>query len=144
ISLAKEEKMPRELVNYSPNSVWDFMHEMERAFDDLWSTPQTESLTRKAGAFTPAVDVREIEDCYLVCMDVPGIPRSDIKINVQNGRLTVSGERSQEEKNEDKKFKRIERSFGSFERTFQLPQDVNADKVQARYENGVLEIMLPK
>jgi len=134
--------MSRDLTTYGSGSVWDFMSEVERALDEVWRAPQG----RKDGtsAFTPAVDVHETDNAYLVSIDVPGVPQDAIKIDSQNGRLTVSGERTHTEKKDDKMFQRIERSFGRFERSFQLPKDVNEGKIQAHYENGVLEITLPK
>jgi HSP20 family protein len=134
--------MSRDMTTYGKGSVWDFMSEVEKALDDVWRSPQ--SRNEGVSGFTPAVDVHETDGAYLVSMDVPGIPQSAIKIDSQNGRLTVSGERSHAEKKDDKMFQRIERSFGRFERSFQLPKDVNEGKIQAHYENGVLEITLPK
>jgi len=138
--------MSRDLTNYSPNSVWDFMSEMERAFDDIWKAPQSGSGTRSSlmQNFHPAVDVHETQDNYLISVDVPGVPEKDIKINIQDGRLSVSGERSSKETSGDKWFKRTERSYGRFERSFQLPKGISEDKIQARAENGVLEILIPK
>lgn len=138
--------MPRNLQPQSSNSVWDFMSEVEKAFDDLWRTPKTTTLYGQSdfAGFTPAVDVHETSDFYLVSVDVPGIAQKDIQVSLANGRLTVTGERKQEERKEDKMFKRYERSYGKFQRSFQLPQDIDENKVQARTENGVLEIMIPK
>jgi len=135
--------MRSDLTPYNNGSVWDFMSEVEKALDEVWRTPQTKNRMGSA-AFTPAVDVHESEDSYLLSFDVPGIPREAIKIDAQNGRLTVSGERSHVETANDKLYKRVERSFGRFERSFQLPKDIDDAKIQARYENGVLEVMLPK
>jgi HSP20 family protein len=133
--------MPRDLTTYSTGSVWDFMSEVERALDDVWR-PQARG--KMMATFTPAVDVHETDDAYLLSLDVPGIPQNDIKIAAQDGRLTISGERSHVDTSGDKFFKRVERNFGRFERSFQLPKDVNEGKIQARYDNGVLEVMLPK
>jgi HSP20 family protein len=136
-----------ELSTYSPNSVWEFMSEMDRAFDDFWKPQVSEGTaggTRSLRTFTPAVDLHETDDFYLISVDLPGIAQKDVKIDVQNGRLSVSGERSSEVSQEEGLFKRFERSYGRFERSFQLPQDVDDNKIQARMENGVLEIMVPK
>lgn len=129
----------------SHESVWDFMSEVERAFDDLWQT--SAARTPRAAAletFTPAVDLHENKDFYLVSMDLPGVPEKNIKIDAQQGRLTVSGERSREDKSENGLFRRFERVHGRFERSFALPQNVDQERIQARYENGVLEIVIPK
>ena len=138
--------MPRNFPQHSPNSVWDFMSEVEKAFDDLWRSPRSPTNVNQSAfsGFTPAVDVHESGEFYLVSVDLPGVPQKDVNISIANGRLSVSGERKQEERKEDKMFKRFERSYGRFERSFQLPQDIDENKIQARYENGVLEIMIPK
>lgn len=142
----------RQITPYrSQNSLWDFMSEVEKAFDEMWQ-PATASSTattgttpaRRTEAFTPAVDLHESKDFYLVSLDLPGVPEKDIKIDVEKGRLTVSGERVRETKSEEGLFRRFERSYGPFERTFALPQNVAQDKIQARFENGVLEILIPK
>lgn len=118
-------------------SVWDFMSEVEKAFDEMSRSPGRST-------FTPAVDLQETKDAYLVSMDLPGVPEKEIKIDVQHGRLTVSGERTRETNKEEGGFRRFERVHGRFERTFSLPQNVNQEKISARFENGVLEIQVPK
>lgn len=140
--------MAKELNVYRPNSVWDFMSEVERVFDDAWKspeiTPRGRLPDRTAQTFHPAVDVHETPDFYMVSVDLPGIEQKDVKIDVQNGRLTVSGERSKVEHSKEGMFKRIERSYGRFERAFQLPQEVDENKIKAAFQNGVLEVLIPK
>lgn len=123
-------------------TIFEFMNEVERSFDDLWTKDR--QLSRQSETFHPHVDLHESDGFFLVSLDLPGIPEKDIKINVQDGRLTVSGERTREEQKADGLYRRFERSFGKFERAFQLPTNVDAEKIQARFENGVLEIMIPK
>jgi len=126
-------------------SVWDFMSEVERIFDDAWTAGQTTRVAESfVPEFSPQVSVRETDDNFLVSADLPGVPQENIKIEFAHGRLTVSGERSREEKSEGEHFHRYEKQFGRFERTFQLPTDVDESKIQARYENGVLEVLVPK
>lgn len=138
--------MPRSLPTQSSNSVWDFMSEVERAFEDLWGGQRSGAprVSTQLGVFTPAVDVQETSDYYLLCVDVPGMSQKDVNLSLANGRLSISGERRHDERKDDKNFRRFERSYGRFQRSFQLPQDIDESKVQARYENGVLEIMIPK
>lgn len=136
--------MRRQLTHYrQPDPVWDFMSEMQRAMDDFWTSAPSPSRTPQT-TFTPAVDLHETSDFYLVSLDAPGVKPADVKINVEEGRLTISGERSREEHSDTSLFKRFERSYGSFERTFQLPKNVDEGKIQARFENGVLEVLIPK
>jgi HSP20 family protein len=81
---------------------------------------------------------------FLVHADVPGIPKEDLKVKVENDVLTISGERKQEKKEEGENFRRVERSFGQVSRSLRLPKHVVSDKISAKHENGVLVLTLPK
>lgn len=95
--------------------------------------------------FQPSCDIKETKDHYLVSFDMPGVKKEDIKIELQNNQLVISGERQYEMKEEDGEATlRHERAYGKFERTFVLPTTVSADKIEAHYENGVLNVALPK
>ena len=92
----------------------------------------------------PRVDISETETGYEVLVEVPGLSKNDINISVEDGNLTISGERKHEEKSEKKNYRRVERSYGRFERSFQLPDDVKSDEIKANYKNGVLKLEIPK
>jgi HSP20 family protein len=92
----------------------------------------------------PQVDVAESETGYEVVVEVPGLSKNDINISVEDGYLTISGERKQEEKTDKKNYHRIERYYGKFERSFHLPEEVKADEIKANYKNGVLKVEIPK
>jgi HSP20 family protein len=92
--------------------------------------------------WVPAVDINETDDEYLITAEIPQVNREDVKVQVQNGMLTIKGERKYE--NEDKKAHRIERYYGSFQRSFTLPDNVNEDKIHADHKNGMLYLRLPK
>jgi len=92
--------------------------------------------------FSPAADVEETEKHYVLTLDVPGIDKKDIKIELKNDQLIVSGERKTEKK--DKKQHYVERSYGKFERVWTLPDTTDTEKVEASYRDGVLEISVPK
>lgn len=126
----------------TPTSIWDFMSEMDRVFDEAWRP--TGEKTRSLPNFQPQVDVRETNDSYLIAVDLPGVSRSQIKVDYANGRLSISGERTQTEKTDKDKVHRVERYHGRFERSFQFPTDVIEDQIQARFEDGVLEVLVPK
>ena len=96
-----------------------------------------------SGTWAPAVDVAEDAERIHVKVEVPGMEQKDLRINYQDGLLTISGER-QFERKEDRNYHRIERSYGSFVRTFSLPRSVDPAKIVASYRNGVLEIEIPK
>lgn len=94
--------------------------------------------------WAPLVDVIEDENEYLVKAELPEVKKEDVKIAVQDDVLTMSGERSQEKEEKGKKFHRIERAYGSFSRSFTLPEDADASKITADFKNGVLTVHLPK
>jgi HSP20 family protein len=94
--------------------------------------------------WAPEVDIYEDEKGIQVRADIPGIDPKDVKVNVENGMLTVSGERTQEKEEKKENYHRMERSYGSFCRTFSLPDYADADKIEASYKNGVLHVSVPK
>jgi len=95
-------------------------------------------------SFAPAVDVYEDEHNVTLKIEVPGIDEKDIDVRVENNTLTVHGERKFEKEEKEENFRRVERQYGSFTRTFTLPTTVDAEKIQANYDKGVLKIELPK
>ena len=115
--------------------------EMERLFEDFFGTPREGT---SLAEWTPAVDIKEEEGAYRVKVDLPGIRKDDINIEVNENRLAISGERKfeQEEKRDDYHF--VERSYGQFYRAFNLPGTVDSEKIDAEYKDGVLVLVLPK
>jgi len=83
-------------------------------------------------------------DEYVINAEIPGLSKEEIKIDVKDGSLTISGEKKYEDKNEDENYIRVERRYGKFERRFNLPENVNAESVSASFKNGVLQVTLPK
>jgi HSP20 family protein len=102
---------------------------------------QDESLT---SSFAPAVDVYEDEHKVTLKIEVPGIEEKDIDVRIENNTLTVHGERKIEKEEKEENYRRVERRYGSFTRTFNLPQTVETENVSATYDKGVLKISLPK
>lgn len=94
--------------------------------------------------WAPSIDVKEEDKQYLVHADVPGVKADHIEINMENGILTIKGERQSEKKEEKENYLRVERSSGSFLRQLSLPEPIDAEKIEAQCQNGVLEIKLPK
>lgn len=120
----------------------DLFDEMERMLEDFNLSSSRQSFER---SFNPAVDVTEDETHFLMCIDLPGIKKEDVHIEMQQNVLTISGERKSTSRfNEGKQGQRVERSYGSFTRSFSLPTTVSADKIEAHYEDGVLNLYLPK
>lgn len=94
--------------------------------------------------FNPAVDIAEDEKSYEIHVAVPGVKKQDFKIDLVDGKLTISGERKMEEKKDGKNYHSLETQYGSFSRSFFIPEDVKEDKVEATYEDGLLKLTLPK
>ncbi len=92
----------------------------------------------------PAVNITEQKDEYRVTMAIPGLKKDDFKIDVDGNMLTISSEREENKEEKDKKFTRKEYSYSSFSRSFTLPEEINKEKIEARYEDGVLKISLPR
>ncbi len=125
--------------------------EMERWFEDFWRRPFSlltpGVLSGKTGEFEtimPTVDIYEEGDNLVVKADMPGMDKNDVDISISDGYLTISGHRKKEEKVEKGNYFRYERSHGSFFRRFELPAGIDADKVKAHLEHGILEVRLPK
>ena len=115
---------------------------MNRLFRETQGNTQDESLT--SSSFAPAVDVYEDEHDVTLKIEVPGIDEKDIDVRIENNTLTVHGERKIEKEEKEENYRRVERQYGSFTRTFNLPPTVDAENVQADYDKGVLQITLPK
>jgi len=92
----------------------------------------------------PKVDVAETEDAIQVTAELPGLKEEDIEVSLADHNLVISGEKKAEKEEKDKNYHRIERSFGSFHRSVPLPAEVNGEKVDASFTNGVLKVVLPK
>ena len=132
------------LTRWEPFREFSTLQErMNRLFRDTYSGEgRDESLT--ASGFAPAVDVYEDEHNVNLKIEVPGIDEKDIDIRVENNLLTVHGERKIEKEEKEENYRRVERQYGSFTRSFTLPNTVDTDNVQATYDKGVLKISLPK
>jgi HSP20 family protein len=115
---------------------------VNRLFHESFSGGRDESLA--TSSFAPAVDVYEDEHNVTLKIEVPGIDEKDIDVRVENNTLTVHGERKFEKEEKEENYRRIERQYGSFSRTFTLPNTVDTESVSADYEKGVLEIKLAK
>src|SRR5258708_28907446 len=114
---------------------------MNRLFRETYNEGQDQSLT--TSSFAPAVDVYEDEHNVTLKIEVPGIDEKDIDVRIENNTLTVHGERKIEKEEKEENYRRVERQYGSFTRTFNLPTTVDADKVSAHYAKCILKISLP-
>ena len=123
----------------------DLRRDLDRIFDEMvpftWLKEEEENGMK---LWAPKTDMRETEDQYLIHVDLPGIPKKDVKVSYKDNRLTISGERKEEEKEETDNYLRKERYFGSFVRTFTLPAAVNEEDIKANFKEGVLTVTVPK
>ena len=118
--------------------------EINRLFDDSFTQ---DLLPRSFGGmreWTPALDISETEEAVVVKAELPGLEANDVEVTLQDNVLTIQGEKKEEKEEKSKNFHRVERSYGQFERSFQLPTTVKDDKVEAAFKNGVLTVELPK
>ncbi len=134
------------VVKLKPSGEMDFNKKLKKFFEDFDSPFFSEWGLKpfNSNAFTPRVDVTEDNSNLYVNAEIPGVDKKDIKINVVGDVLTISGEKKSEQKDESKNYYRIERTGGSFTRSFTLPAEVIVDKIDAEYKDGVLSITLPK
>lgn len=109
---------------------------------DAWGTPASESVASRT--WTPAVDIKEGDEFLTLTAELPGFDKNQVEITLENNVLTLAGERKFEQESKGEAYHRIERSYGSFSRSFTLPATVKTDKVDAKFENGLLSISLPK
>jgi HSP20 family protein len=137
------------LIRYEPTT-FPYFREMEdtldrlnRTFGGLRRGNGTKELLTVAD-WAPLVDIQETDLEYLVKAELPEVQKEDVKVTIENGVLTLRGERKQEKEEKGRKFHRVERAYGTFLRTFAVPPDADEAKVSAEFKDGVLRVHLPK
>jgi HSP20 family protein len=127
-------------------TVWDPIREMEALLDRYSRSPRKnmtgEGSTFESGDWMPTVDISETDHDFLIRAELPGVDKENVHVTLDNGILTIKGEKKTETK--DEKQHRIECSYGSFVRSFTLPQNVATEKVEAGYKDGILNLTIPK
>jgi HSP20 family protein len=135
------------LTRWNPtNDTANLTHRMERLFDEMvgrgmWKNAEERPLR---GSWVPAINILERGDSMVITADLPGLRAEDVEVTVEEGTLSIRGERKLEEAAEDETYHRVERLYGVFERTFSLPNSVDVDKIEARFSNGEMILTLPK
>ena len=124
-------------------SIWNPIHEMDELFHNRLASVLGGERVQSV-AWSPVVDIEETELNYLIRAELPGLSKEKVKVTVEDGVLTLSGERDLERKVEGKTFHHIERSHGTFTRSFTLPENADAESVSANYKDGLLEIRVAK
>jgi len=129
---------------------WDPFRELEEMSDRLnrmFARPATRTNGKETmivADWTPTVDISETDGEYQIKAEIPDVKKEDVKVTLEDGVLTIQGERKQEKEEKGKKYHRIERSYGSFVRSFSLPELIDEEKVKAEFKDGVLNLHLPK
>ena len=135
------------LTRWNPtNEAANLSQRMERLFNEmaergLWRTSEERPLR---GSWVPAINILERQDSMVITADLPGLKAEDVEVTVDEGTLSIRGERKLEEVSEGESYHRVERLYGVFERTFTLPNSVDVEKIEARFSNGEMTLTLPK
>ncbi len=128
------------LTKFDP--IKDF-RDLERRMQGALEFPETAELSNVSG-FLPAVNTREGEYAYHVEVDLPGVKKEDIHVDLKDGVLTISGERKNKKEVKKKDYYKMESSYGKFQRSFTLPENTDAENIEANSQDGVLEVVIPK
>jgi HSP20 family protein len=124
---------------------WEPLNEIENLFGRAWNWPINRSQSLLGvGDWNPRVDISEGDGTYLIKADIPGVAKDAIKVTMDNGMLTIQGERKQEQEEENKRFHRIERFYGNFTRSFSLPADADPSAIKATSQEGQLIVTIPR
>jgi HSP20 family protein len=133
------------LVRYK--SPWAMLHQLQNEMNSLFEhrlTGEEENSSIATSDWTPAVDIKEERDRFIIAADIPGVDPKDIEVTMENGILSIKGERTSEHKEEEEGYKRVERSYGAFHRRFSLPDSADPEHISAKSRHGTLELIIPK
>jgi HSP20 family protein len=132
----------RELATF-PTDVLSMQRQINRMFDEFFRSDRDDT-SLLASSWKPAVDIVEEDDAYVAKVELPGVNKDDVKITMQDNILTIRGEKKEEKKGKEGSAHRVERYYGSFQRSFSLPTSVKSDRIEAEYKDGILTISMPK
>ena len=133
------------IVKWDPfRDIMTLRERMDNLFEDSISRMRGTGENISYSTWSPAVDIYETSDNLVIKAEIPGADKDDISVEIKNSALYLKGERKLEKDVKEENYHRMERSYGSFHRTFALPTTVNQEKIKANFKNGVLEITIPK
>ena len=133
------------LVKWDPfRELEDVSNRLNRLFGQSLARSESGQNMLAVVDWAPSVDISETDSEYLIKGEIPGVKKEDVKVSIQDGMLTIQGERKQEKEEKGKKFHRIERSYGSFVRSFRVPNDADENSVKAEFKDGMLNVTLAK
>ncbi|MFO7846162.1 MAG: Hsp20/alpha crystallin family protein [Balneolaceae bacterium] len=115
-----------------------------RQFSDIMDEFFNDAIANQTSTFTPNINISETDDIVSIEVDIPGMKKEDIQLDIENGALTVRGERKNKREEDGRTFHRVETQYGTFERSFQLPDHVDEESVEATYNDGILQIDMKK
>lgn len=134
-----------DLVRWNPlNEMNDLRNRVNQMFGEMFYPTVFDGREPERWNWNPVVDIYDNDNSIVIKAELPGVEKKDISIDVKDRLLTLKGERSVDNEVKEENIHRRERSYGSFQRTFNLPVDVDADKIEAKYANGLLQIEIPK
>jgi len=119
-----------------------FRNDFDKLFDSYFGDFFKES--NDLYTISPRADIEETDNEYLVSLEIPGIDKKDLKLNLENNRLTIAGEKTQSKEVKDSNYVSCERNYGSFQRIFELPNTIRSNDISAEYKDGILKVKLPK
>jgi len=133
------------ITRYEPwNVLNQFQRDLDRLFRSNLAEQEESDSTIATSTWVPSVDIKEDKEAFTIEADIPGVDPKDIDVSMENGVLTIRGERNLEKREEDKSYKRVERLHGTFYRRFSLPETADPEKISASGKNGVLQVRIPK
>jgi len=133
------------LVKWNPfRELEDVSNRLNSIFGRLPARAESDQEMLAMSDWTPSVDISETDTAYLVKGEIPGVKKEDVKVTIEDGMITMRGERKQENEEKNQKFHRIERSYGSFMRSFRIPDDADESSVKAEFKDGMISVTLPK
>lgn len=133
------------LIKWDPfRELEDVSSRLNRIFARPAGRTETGSEMLAVADWMPSVDISETDDAYTVKGEIPGVKKEDVKVTIQDGMLTIQGERKMEKEEKGKKFHRVECSYGNFVRSFRVPDDADESAVKAEFKDGMLNVTLPK
>ena len=124
-------------------NLFNFHNEMGQIFGDFFGSHEGGTDTEET-SWTPTVDITETENGFEIRAELPGVSEDNVNVSVTDNRLTIKGEKRKEEETEGKNYHRVERRYGSFQRSFTLPRHIETDAIKAKFKDGVLTLGIPK
>ncbi len=133
------------IIRYNPwGAQTQFQDEIKQVFDRFLTEPDADQSNVVTSQWAPRVDIKEEDKRFVILADIPGVDPNDIEIHMDKGILSIKGERKSERRDENERYTRVERAYGSFYRRFALPDGADPDGVSATGKHGVLEVVIPK